>query len=112
MDAKTKTKMVNALMSKFISLYEDKYGQKPTFNRNLRRWDFGYMLDDLGAEAMGTLEYYFTLARNHSSQDFMRNYPEFNKWMTEDAEDAVYRQKLRADTKKKVEEYEQRWQKP
>jgi hypothetical protein len=109
MDAKTRIKMVNALMTKFIQLYTDNYGQKPTFNRNTEKWGFEYMLEDLGAETFATLEYYFTLKRFHTSQDFLRNYHEFNRWMREDAEDAALRRELREKTKKKVEEEKQRW---
>lgn len=112
MDARTKTKMVNALMTTYISTYEDKHGRKPTFNRNTEKWGFGYMLEDLGAETMATLEYYFSLKREHTPQDLLRNYHDINKWMSEDAEDEVYRAQLREKTKKKVEEYEKKWQKP
>jgi hypothetical protein len=103
-DAKTKNQKVAILMKRFKQLYEDKYGQPPVFNSNTLRWSFGYLLDDLGASAMPTLEYYFTLKTNQEVQDFLRNYPEINKWMIEDAEDAEHRRRLRELTKKKVEE--------
>lgn len=112
MDSKTKTKLVNTLMSTFIKLYEDRHGKKPVFNRNTEKWGFQYLIDDLGEESQTTLAYYFTLDREHTSQDFLRNYHEFNKWMTEDAEDDARRKQLRAQTKKKVEEFEQQWQQP
>ena len=114
MDAKTKNKLVNALMNRFIKLYEDKYGVKPKFNRNTAKWGFEYFLEDVGAEAQDTLDYYFTLDRpnGHSSQEFLRNYDDYNKWMIEDAEDAEYRRQLRLKTKQKVEEFEQKWQPP
>lgn len=113
MDARTKTKLVNALMTKFIKLYEDKYGQKPKFNRNTEKWGFEYMLTDLGAEAQATLEYYFTLRRFHTSQDLLRNYHEVNQWRVEDIEDEANRRLLAEQTKQRVEEYRARWhQKP
>lgn len=113
MDAKQKTKHVNALMSKFIKLYEDKYGSKPKFNRNTEKWGFSYMVDDLGAQTFATLEYYFTLRRFHTSQDLLRNYHEINDWRIEDEEDEVNRKQLAEKTKERVEEFEQRWhQKP
>lgn len=111
MDAKTKTKLVNALMTKFIKLYEDKYGQQPKFNRNTEKWGFEYMLLDLGHEALPTLEYYFTLTRRlHTSQELLRNYHEFNEWRAEDIADAERRRQLAIETKKRVEEYRQTWQ--
>src|SRR5690349_16592832 len=109
MDAKTKTKLVNSLMSRFIALFEEKHGRKPPFNRNTEKWGFGYMIEDLGAESMSTLEYYFTLKRSHSSQDFLRSYHEINQWMQEDARDEEFRRQRREATKKKVEEYEKEW---
>jgi hypothetical protein len=113
MDAKTKTRKVNALMTKFIQLYEDKYGQKPKFNRHTEKWGFEYMLDDLGIDAQATLEYYFTLKRNHTSQDFLRNYHEIGEWRREDEDDEANRRKLAEETKQRVEEHRARWeQKP
>lgn len=113
MDAKTKTRKVNALMSKFIQLYEQKYGEKPKFNRHTEKWGFDYMVDDLGVDALAALEYYFTLRRRHASQDFLRNYHEINEWRIEDIEDEKNRRLLAEETKQRVEEYRNRWhQKP
>lgn len=113
MDAKTKTRRVNALMTKFIQLYTDKYGQAPRFNRHTEKWGFDYMLDDLGVESLAVLEYYFTLKRNHTSQDFLRNYHEISVWRREDEEDTANRRKLAEETKTRVEEHRARWpQKP
>lgn len=109
MDARTKTKLVNALMTKYKKLYEDVHGTKPKFNSNTEKWGFGYMLDDLDSEAMTTLEYYFSLKKQHSSQDLLRNYPDINQWMHEDIEDEAYRRRLREITKKKVEEHNTQW---
>jgi hypothetical protein len=109
MDAKTKTRKVNALMTKFIQLYEDKYGTKPKFNRNTEKWGFGDMIEDLGAETFSTLEYYFTLRRYHSSQDLLRNYHDINEWMVEDSQDEVERRRLAVETNKRVEEHRARW---
>jgi len=110
MDRAAKTRKVNALMTKFIQLYEDKYGQKPRFNRNTEKWGFGYMVDDLGVDSFPTLEYYFTLRRNQTSADFLHNYHDINDWMREDAEDEIKREALLEQTKKRVKEYEDRWQ--
>lgn len=109
MDARTRTKMVNALMSRFVKLYEEVHGERPVFNRNTEKWGFGYMLDDLEAQSMATLEYYFTLRRPHSSRNLLDNYHQIKLWMVEDAEDAERRRELRANTKKKVEEHEKQW---
>lgn len=110
MDAKTKTKQVNTLMSRYIQMYHDKYDVNPKFNRNTERWGFGYLLDDLGPNAFATLEYYFTLKRRHSSSDFLSNYQDFVDWMREDEEDEQAREVLREQTKQRVKEYEERWQ--
>lgn len=112
MDQRNKTKLVNSLMTKFIKLYEDKYGSKPRLNRNTERWGFGYMLDDLGSDTFPTLEYYFTLRRFHDAQDLLRNYHEVSTWRHEDIEDEENRRKLAEETKKRVEESRERWQKP
>ena len=110
MDKATKTRKVNALMTKFIQLYTDKYGIKPKFNRNTEKWGFDHMVDDLGFEALPALEYYFTLKRNHNAQDFLRNYHDINDWRLEDIEDEENRRKLAEETKRRVEEHRQRWQ--
>lgn len=110
MDAKTKTKQVNTLMSLYIRHYRDRYGVDPRFNRNTERWGFGYLLDDLGPKAFATLEYYFTLRRKHSTSDFLSNYHDLVDWMREDEEDEQMRQELREQTKQRVKEYEQQWQ--
>lgn len=113
MDAKTRIKLVNALMTQFVKLYEEKYGEKPKFNRNTQKWAFEHMLADLGAESQATLEYYFTLRRFHNSQDLMRNYEEINQWRIEDIEDEHNRRLLAIQTKERVEEANARWhQKP
>jgi hypothetical protein len=108
-DARTKTKIVNALMTQFIKLYEQKYGIKPRFNRYTEKWGFEYFLEDCGASAQDLLDYYFTLNRSHTVQDFLRNYQDLSEWMTEDAADEEYRRQLREATKKKVEEFESQW---
>src|SRR5689334_12695894 len=114
MDAKTKNKLVHTLMSQFVKLYEDKYGVKPKFNRNTAKWGFEDLLEDLGSEAHDIVDYYFTLSRpnGHTSQDLLRHYDDFSEWMAEDAADAEHRKQLRLKTKKKVEEFEQKWQPP
>lgn len=111
MDAKTKTRKVNALMTKYIQLYEDRYGVKPKFNRYTEKWGFENMLEDLGFEAMPTLEYYFTLARRvHTTSELLRGYPEFNEWRTQDIEDEENRRLLAIKTKERVEEHRKTWQ--
>lgn len=113
MDAKTKTKLVNALMTKYIKLYEEKYDVRPKFNRYTEKWGFQDMFDDLGDDAQGTLEYYFTLKRFHSSKDLLSNYHDINTWRIEDIEDEANRRELAERTKKRVEEWEAQWrQKP
>lgn len=104
MDAKTKTKLVNMLMTRYVKLYENRYGKKPVFNRNTERWAFGYLLEDLGHEALPALEYYFTLKRSLNSSDFLKNYHEINQWRQEDEEDRVLRMRLAEKTKRRVEE--------
>lgn len=113
MDAKTRIKIVNALMSQYIKLYKDKYGVAPKFNRYTEKWGFDYLLEDLGSDAQSVIDYYFTLRKQHSSQDLLRNYQEINQWRIEDAEDEENRRKLAQETKARVEEYRAKWpQKP
>jgi hypothetical protein len=70
-------------------------------------------VEDLGLDTLSTLEYYFTLKRNHSQLDLLRNYEEIDEWRREDEEDEVIRRKLAIETKKRVEEHRERWhQKP
>jgi hypothetical protein len=112
MDAKTKAQRANVLMTRYIKLFSDVYGVKPVFNRNVEKWAFGDMIEDLGPDATPTLEYYFTLKRNHGTRDFLTNYHEFNQWRLEDIEDEIHRQKLAEETKKRVEDHREKWQKP
>lgn len=94
---------VNVLMSRYVSEFYKRYGQKPKFNRYKEKWGFEYMFEDLGSEAAGVIEYYFTLNRRHSPQDLLRNYEEISEWRVEDEKDAALRKQLRQETKKKVE---------
>jgi hypothetical protein len=100
----------NALISKYVKLYTDRYGEAPVINRYRERWGFQSVIEDLGGQnANRVLEYYFTLKRtNHPVQDFLRSYDELHKWRLADEEDKRRVAQLHEETAKRVKEWQEK----
>ena len=105
---KATAQQYNALIILFLHLYEKKYNKVPVaFNRYREKWGFKSMFDDLGyGRAREVVDWYFELVRyDHPVQYLLYNYDRMNKEMIEEAEDRDVRAALRAETKKRVEEW-------
>lgn len=105
---KATTQQTNALITLFLSLYENKYSNAPVnFNRYREKWGFQGMIDDLGyARAREVVQWYFELVKyDHPSTHLLYNYDRMNKEMIDEAEDEKVRAALRAKSKIQVEEW-------
>lgn len=104
----TETKQANALVTKYLTLYQQKIGRAPTnFNRYKHRWGFSSMIEDLGYPAAGeVIEYYFDIKRDFDPVELFSNYHVYWQRLEEHAADFIEREKLREETRKRVQEWE------
>lgn len=101
----------HALTTHYISLYQGRYNRKPLINRNRARWGWDNILEDLTpTQCRQLLEYYFSAesSKNHSIDWFFHNYDKLIEKKKYDEADAVDRAQLRAESKKRVEEWRKR----
>ena len=102
-------KHTHALISLYLKEYEAKYGRTPMdFNRYRQKWGFKSMIEDLGWEnAQRVVKYYLSTNRPaHTVEWLFRNYDRVLVIILERESDEADRAKLRANTKKRVEEME------
>lgn len=101
-------KQANALISFYLTLYKKKYGETPTLNRYREKWGFISMIEDLGvARAKEVMEFYFdSKSFGHGVVDLLRNYDNLHNRMNSIERDRAERERLRKETKKRVEEWE------
>jgi hypothetical protein len=85
------------LISMYESLYKERYNRAPN-------------IDSIGFDrAKAVLEYYFKTSKSgHPIQHFLFNFDKLNEVMVELDKDKSARDKLLAETKQMVEEYEHR----
>lgn len=109
MSDRSLAQQANALITKYVKLYTDKYGTAPVVNRYRDKWGFSDMLSDLGKTDAGkVVEYYFTLRHRHDLIDLFRRYDELHKWRLADEEDKKRVAQLYKDTAKRVKEWQER----
>jgi hypothetical protein len=99
---------VHALVSHYLKLYGAKYEGAPRdFNRYRDKWGFQGMIEDFGpARAKQIVDYYLSLSRpSHPTNYLLFNYDKLNNAMLEREEDDKRRAELRAESKKRVEEW-------
>lgn len=98
----------HALIGLYLKEYSSKYGKTPlNFNRNREKWGFQSMIEDLGIDrSKEVIKYYFETGKmGHPVSHLLSNYDKINIRMLEREEDAANRERLRAETKKRVEEW-------
>lgn len=98
----------HVLTSYYLTAYEKRHGRRPVVNRNIARWGFEGMLHDLTmAEVKDLLDFYMktTGAHNHSLPWFHNNYEKLAASKRDRDADVAAREKLRAETKRKTEEW-------
>jgi hypothetical protein len=98
-----------ALITAYVNLFDQRYGFKPTVNRYRAKWGMLDVVDSVGYErALELLKYYFTCEADHSPEHFMGSFDRLEDVMVESKRDEERRAKLRAETRRRVEEFEQR----
>lgn len=99
---------VHALVTYFLKLYGEKYESAPRdFNRYRDKWGFQGMIEDFGPDqARRIVEYYLSTRRvTHPTNYLLFNYEKLHAAMLEREEDEKRRKQLRAESKKRVEEW-------
>jgi hypothetical protein len=109
MTARTLAQQANVLITRYVKLYGEKYGEKPTVNRYRERWGFQAAIEDLGrTDAEKAIEYFFILDGPHDIPTFLRRYDELHKMRVADEEDKRRVAKLHEETAKRVKEWQER----
>lgn len=104
-----KAQSANALLSLYGKLYKQKYGRSVTINRYKEKWAMLDVIESVGQDrARELLEYYFRTAKTgHPLQWFFYNFDTLDRMMNELAEDAAKRERIRQQTKRRVEEWKE-----
>ena len=100
------TTQMNALVTLYLKLYKEKYGEGPrNFNRHRDKWGFQSMVEDLGYDRAREVVTYYFETRNiyHPVNKLLYEYDKIDKLMREREEDEERRQRLLAESKKRVE---------
>jgi hypothetical protein len=110
MTARSLAQQANALITKYVTLYKEKYGKPPTINRYRERWGFQSIIEDLGRDdANKVVVYYLSLRKiDHTIPELLRSYDELHKNRLADEKDLKDREKLRIETARRVKEYLER----
>lgn len=110
MATKTSNQEPHALITLYVSLFEDRYGKKPTLNRFREKWAMQDLIDSVGySRAKDLIEYYFTLSKyGHPLNWFFYNFDKLDKLWKDIEDDKAHRDMLRSNTKAMVEERERR----
>jgi hypothetical protein len=92
-------------MGLYQSLYEDRYGRKPSINKYREKWAMQDVIDSVGYErAKELLVYYFKTGKvGHPIQFFFYNFDKIDRMERDIQQDRMYRDILRHETKKLVE---------
>ena len=110
MSARSLAQHANALITKYVKLYKERYGEAPVINRYRDRWGFQNMIEDLGkGDADKVIAYYFSLDKVHDLIDLFRSYDELHKNRLADEEDRRRVAQLEIETAKRVKEYLKKW---
>lgn len=99
-------KLPYILIGVYESLYQDKYGKKPRLNKYREKWAMQDVINSVGYDrAKELIEYYFKTSKSgHPLTFFYYNFDKIDQLKFEIDRDKVNRERLRAETKKMVEE--------
>lgn len=106
----TMNKYATELLNLYVSLYQEKYASSPKMNRHKHRWGFKAMYEDFGLpQSKRIIQYYFrTQHLGHPLEYLLYNYENLCEMMIAVEQDAIKREELRAETEKRVREWEAR----
>ena len=107
-DARQVAKLAYALIDYYVLKYKTKFGRNPDINRFKNKYGFQDMISDVGFDrAKKIIEHYIAGSRQaYNVNDLLYNYDKINIVITQLEEDEVNREKLRLETKRRVEEWE------
>lgn len=110
MATKEGNKEPHALITLYVSLFEERYGKKPTLNRFKEKWAMQDLIDSVGySRAQDLIGYYFTLSKyGHPLNWFFYNFDKLDRLWKDIEDDKAHRDMLRSKTKTMVEERERR----
>lgn len=95
------------LISKYESLFRERYGRRPTINRYRERWGMIDAIDSIGFDnVVKCLVYYFKTSsgnHSHSINHFLNNFDKILNIIEDRERDAEARAKLLEETRKRVE---------
>jgi hypothetical protein len=96
----SKDKDSYSLLSSYISLYRNKYGNSPIVNKYKEKWAMSSLIEDFGISSVqDTLNYYFKLNKEgHSLSWFFNNFSTIHSSRLSAERDAMIRQEQRVRT--------------
>jgi hypothetical protein len=100
-------KLEFAVISKYQSLYSQKYGHEITVNKYKEKWAVSSLIDDFGYDTVcQCLEYYFkTSKEGHPLSYFFFNFEQIKSMMGDQERDDQLRAERRRKTAELVKEY-------
>lgn len=95
------------LVQLFLKLHAEKYGKRPTVNIFKEKYAMKDVIESVGFErAEELLRYYFKTARHSHPLDWFKyNFEKLEAIVIELTEDEKKRAEMRAETKRRVEEW-------
>ncbi len=99
------------LITLYTKLYKDKYDKTILINRVKMKWLVGDVIESMGGygETVAILNYYFNTGKDgHPLDWFCYNFDRLVKMEQEIKDDLEHQAKVRAETKKRREEWEAR----
>lgn len=101
-------KAVYILLGKYDTLYKERYGTKPRYNRFKEKWAMQDVIDSVGVDrSLELIEYYFKVTKpGHPLTWFFYNFDRLDAMLVNVEEDKKRRATLLEQTKRMVEESE------
>src|SRR5574338_88129 len=103
----TPAQQYNTLTTYYLKRFEEKHGRKPVVNRNVAKWSWRDMMEDLTvSECKSLVDFYMKTegSHNHSLSWFFNHYDELIESKRESDSDQAMREKLREETRLRTQE--------
>lgn len=96
------------LLSKYDTLYKERYGSKPRYNRFKEKWAMQDVIDSIGVDRAEVLiDYYFKVTKQgHPLTWFFYNFDKLDEMLVKIEADKERRAMLLEQTRRMVEESE------
>jgi hypothetical protein len=110
--AKATAQQCHALTTYFINKTKEVSGKAPKVNRNKARWAFeAVLMDYTPVEVHGLIDYYVDHYEEPSIEWFLYNYEKVDMAKQEFEDNKILTAKRREETRQRLEEWRNRWQK-